>query len=105
MRLQCSDLSPDGSSFTRSLSSYIRGSPVSGPWIKGQPPLSPDIGPGSGLRRSSLIFPQRVTLSLAPAPTCFLRVSLATGIGSERRSLRRAHAPKQLPQGYLRPQS
>lgn len=80
MRLQCSDLSPDGSSFTRSLSSYIRGSPVSGPWIKGQPPLSPDIGPGSGLRRSSLIFPQRVTLSLAPAPPVSCECHLLPGL-------------------------
>lgn len=31
--------------------------PQSAPWIKGQLSLSPDAGPGSGLRRSPLILP------------------------------------------------
>lgn len=83
---QGSDLSPDSSGFTKCLSSYIRGGPVTGPWIKSQLPLSPDSGPGSGLRKSSLILPQWVMLSLAPAPTRFLRVSLPAWISSEQRS-------------------
>jgi len=68
MRLHGSDLSPDGIRLHKP-SSHIRGSPVSGPWIKGQSSLRPDTAPGSGLRRSPL-DPPTVSHAVAGTSLC-----------------------------------